>query len=339
VHELREATEYFFDRVFVSKALDPNKPKDFLRILRDLGRATKGLAGAAEAEAMRAALRTLNVDWTAVTPQQRARIVDAARVVLTKPADIVIPKLEDTLIVAGKKIAGDTRKSAAKKFKLEIAVDLPAKDQKTIEQVAASQGNYVRDEYGRRAQGFSDTAKQIVAAGLEEGLGTKKISAKLKEKLEAAGRTESYWDLIASTFANRARVYSNLSSYSEAMIDWFRFDAVLDEATSDICRFMHGRRFQVTRALDRYSRAERVGPETAQPWLRQGENDDGDRMLYYEDARGNRRQVATIEESGVGSKDNTGSFGGALSDAALARAGITAPPLHGNCRSTIVPEM
>lgn len=330
---------YVLDRVVLQKALDPNNPRHFVRILRDLARATKRLSGAAEAGALRKALATLDVDWAKLDVQQRQRIVEAARQAIARPAADVAAKIEDLFLRQGKAIGSATRASTRVKHKLEIGVDLSRQDHKVLEYLAASQGNYVRDEYGRRSVRFSELAREIVADGLESGQGSAEISSTLREKLADASRSDAYWDLIASTFANRARTYANLSSYKEAMIEWFVFEAVLDERTSAVCRFMHGRRFRVERALRAYARSEKIGPEVAQPWLQQGENVDGDRVLYYEDARGNRREVAIIEDSGEGNVDDTGAFAAVLSDDALEKAGIMTPPLHGNCRSTILPDV
>jgi hypothetical protein len=337
--ELRGAVDFFYHRVFIGKALNPNNPEDFLRILATLGKAVKGITGPAEAAAMREAIGMLHVDWASMRPSQREKVVDAARAVLVRPGPLLIPKVEDVLVRSGLGIGAAARKRTKEAYKLSIEAELSKVDMSTIESIAKDQNNFIRDEFGRRSEKFGKKARGIVAEGLAAGKDTAAIAADLSAGLAGAGRSEAYWDLIASTFANRSRVYSNLSSYHDGGIDWFIVEAVLDERTSDICRFMHGKRFKVERALNDYAKADRKGVEAAQPWMSVGTNDEGDKEIYYEQASGNRRRVATIEESGVGRVNESGTYGNALSDAKLAASGLSAPPYHSLCRTTCLPDL
>ncbi len=120
-----------------------------------------------------------------------------------------------------------------------------------------------------------------------------------------------------------------------------RFDAVLDESTSTTCRFMHGRVFRVARAMRRFDDVEQAGePEhikDLQPWVQVGADDKGNPILFYKHA-GRRHLVAHVDESAVGQADKVGSYSRALGAGQLEAAGLTTPPLHGRCRSTIVVE-
>lgn len=325
------------------KALDPNKPSDFLRIVNELQRATQGLAGAAEADALRKALRVLDVDWKGMDRQARFQVFQAAKTVVD-PSKLVLPKIEDKLIATASKVGGATRKSAVKEYDLKINVSLSAVDRKVLERVASSQSNFIRDAYGKRSEQFSETARKVVEAGLKEGASRKQIAEDLQAKLGAEGveRSKNYWALIAGTFANRARTYANLSSYSDAGIESFRFQSVRDERTSAVCRFMHGKVFKVSAALKAYKKTDALDDPgeiaDTQPWVSEGKDEEGNRVLYYRNAEGTRRTVAGIEDSGAGRIDAAGTFDASMSDKQLASAGIMTPPLHGHCRSTIVPE-
>ncbi len=322
----------------VRKALDPNNAKDYLRILNNLGSATRGLTGAAEADALRNALDVLNVDWTSISEGQRDKVINAARASLAKPAGPISEKVTGTFEVEGKKIAGATRASSARSFKLDIETSLTSVDHKVLEATAYSQANYIRDEFGRRADAMSLQAKEIVTSGLSRGLGREAIANALSDKLTEANKSDAYWNVISSTFAARARSYANLSSFADAGIDWFTFEAVMDGRTSVVCRYMHGRRFEVKHAIKAHMHAEDVGPEVAQPWLQQGKNEDGEAILYHKTPDGGRKQVAVIHDDGGGKDDAKGSFTG-WSDGKLQAAGVMTPPLHGNCRSTILPDI
>lgn len=102
---------------------------------------------------------------------------------------------------------------------------------------------------------------------------------------------------------------------------------------------MRGREFSVAGARRRFEEVEQAGaPEAGvdlQPWMRTAADPEGHQVLFYERA-GRRRVVARVEEPSVGSKDRVGRYEGALSTGQLEAAGVTVPPLHGRCRSTIV---
>jgi hypothetical protein len=143
------------------------------------------------------------------------------------------------------------------------------------------------------------------------------------------------------SFANRGRTYTQLAAFDEADVERYRFEAVLDEVTSEVCRFMHGKVFSVERAMKRFREVERArDPERIQdlqPWVQVGADDDGNQVLFYE--RGDRRRVvAQVDEPAVGERDEVGDYSRQMSPDQLEAAGVTVPPLHGRCRSSIVVE-
>jgi hypothetical protein len=125
-------------------------------------------------------------------------------------------------------------------------------------------------------------------------------------------------------------------------VDRYRFEAVLDEVTSEVCRFMHGKVFTVEHAMDRFRDVERArDPERirdVQPFVEVGADPEGNQVLFYERG-GRRRAVAQVDEPAVGERDEVGRYSRALSPPQLEAAGVTVPPLHGRCRSTIVAEV
>jgi hypothetical protein len=143
-------------------------------------------------------------------------------------------------------------------------------------------------------------------------------------------------------FTNRARTSTQLAAFEDAGVERYRFDAVLDEVTSEPCRFLHGKVFTVARAMERFRDVERArDPERIrdlQPFVQVGADDAGNTVLFYERG-GRRRAVARVDEPAEGTKDAVGRYSRALSPTQLETAGVTVPPLHGRCRSTITAEL
>jgi SPP1 gp7 family putative phage head morphogenesis protein len=327
-------------RLEVAKALDPLHHGDFLVIVQRLGRALAGVSRDAEAVALRRALATLDVDWPNLSTADRDRVLGAAREVIAGAAAQVLPRVEHVFETEAKIVVATTRRAAMRRFGLRIDASTTSTDDRIAAFVRRSESYYIRDQYGRRADELGQRARDIVASGLEQGLARDDIVGDLSAALTpATGRSKAYWQVVATSFANRSRTYTQLAAFDEADIETFRFEAVLDSATSSICRFMHGREFSVERAMQRFAEVEAApDPEAIthlQPWVQVGADDDGNQVLFYK--RGDRRHVvAQVDESGVGQNDQVGRYSRDLSTDELDAAGISMPPLHGNCRSSVV---
>ncbi len=332
-----------YRRQDIDKALDPLDKRDFLVIVQRIGRALHGVSRAAEADALRRALDRLDVDWPNLTPAAREQVIRAARQALKGVEAQVLPRVDQVFEVEAKNVVERSRRSVVGQFGLHIGADTSRTDGRIARFVRESHGNFIRDEYGRRSEDFSQRARDVVASGLERGLGRDDIAEELSTELTAAAasRGQSYWETVAMSFANRGRTYTQLAAFDEADVQRFRFEAVLDEVTSEVCRFMHGRVFSVERAMRRFRDVERLrDPERIrdlQPWVQVGADNDGNQVLFYERG-GRRRTVAQVDESSVGERDEVGSYSRELTPDELEAAGVTVPPLHGRCRSTIVVE-
>lgn len=334
------ATDEILGRMGLNKALNPLKYNDYLTIVGRLAKALEGATAKEEGNAMQAALNRLDVDWPKLNEEQIDRVIDAARGAL-RFRDEAYPELVGVLNTHGKRIITSTREAAKSRYGLRIPTDFNRIDANVLKSASTMQANFVRDAAGRRQDVFDQQARKIVSDGLEAGLGRVDISSALNDALGSVlGQTPSYYDVIASAHAGRARSYSHLSSLELGGVDEFEFIAVLDEVTSSVCRFMHGKRFQVRGSLQKYTSAASLDePEDIkdhQPWLQVGTNDKGDQELYYKLSDGTRNVVAGVNDSGEGRRDDQGSFNSLMSDSELQSAGMSTPPLHGRCRSTIV---
>lgn len=329
--------------VRVEKALDPLDPDDFVRIVGRLARAIDGLSGPAEATAMRDAIETLDVDWRALSPMARERVLEAAREAIGVRMAPVLPEIGERFKITGPEVMRASRRGAVTRFGFRIAVDMETRDVAAERAVRRTTGLYIRDEFGRRRDELAAIARQIVAMGLEEGSGSEEIAERIAAALgNRVTRGPSYWNLIATTFANTARTYSLLGSFQDAGVQTYTFEAVLDEVTTDQCRFYHGTVFPMSGAVDIMRRVtESPDPEAIReinPWVRAGRDELGNRVLYIP-RQGERVVIAQVDRSGVGSRDDRGSFSREASAARRMELGAPLPPLHGNCRSTIVPDM
>lgn len=330
--------------VDISKALDPLNAGDFVLICVRLARALNGAVSGLEGDALKSAIDSLDVDWPNLTEAARARVIDAARSEIAGLASTVPDMVGPVFETSAARLVTGTRIAACSKFDFSAEIRNAAPiDAETILNLQTSQMVYVKDQYGARADAVDAFAKDIVSSGLERGLGRDDISAELSARLKDTGvtRTEDYWKLIASDFANKARTVTQLNTFERAGIIRYRFDSVMDQATSEICRLLHGRVFSVVKAgkMMRHSMSLE-DPEqirNSRPWVQSGTNDNGDSILYF-NRGGDRHVVAHVDEPGEGAMDRAGSYSKVMSNKALEAAGVTVPPCHSHCRSTITTD-
>lgn len=328
-------------RLPAAKAIDPLTPDGFLRIVAQVRRALSGAVAQNEAAAVREALRILDVDWPNMTSAGRAAVIEAAREAIGVAGVRAMPRVESVLRVSGSRVMGSTRVASTRRYGFTIGTSLSERDRAAERYVRISTANFVRDHYGVRADELSARARDVVAQGLEEGAGREAIARALQTELgDQVMRGESYWQVVAGQFTNSARTFSQIGAFQEAGIESFMFAAVLDEVTTDECRFYDGQVFPLSVAVAARDRLSNLSnPDDvyqASPWVRSGRGEDGSRVLYVDRGQG-REVIATIDRSGVGARDDRGSFTSALSPAQLASMTPPMPPLHANCRSTIEP--
>jgi SPP1 gp7 family putative phage head morphogenesis protein len=326
--------------------IDPRSPEGFLRIVDQVARALRRAAQGAEADAVRRAIDQLDVDWPHLTDEERMHIVRAANQAIAGVPPAIMPKVHEVLDLEAGRVVRGTRRSVKQTFSLKISSDFTRTDERIAQFVARSQTNFIRDEYGRRQVAFSEKARQIVSRAIARGLGRDEISRQLREAFRntAVNRSAFYWDVVASAFVGRARSFAEVSSYAEAGISHYIIVAVLDEVTTDICRFLHGKRFSVGASMTQFARIERLrDPERIkheQPWLQVRQDRRGNRVIVVPTEGGDVR-VAVVEDSAERkhAKDERGRFRNGVSAAKLETINVGPPPFHGMCRSLTVPEV
>jgi len=333
-------------RAPIEKALDVLSPQGFLRAVYRISRALRSVTRGAEADAVRRAIERLDVDWPNLSPEAQAQVVRAANQALSDLPEIVLPQVDQIFSVEAKRVVLGTRASARRTFGLRIGTDLSKTDERIARYVHESQTNFIRDELGRRKKALSEKARSIVSDGIAQGLGRGDISQNLREAFQTTTikRNAFYWDVVASAFVNRARTFSEMSSFTEAGITHYVITAVMDERTSDVCRFMDGKRFSVSTAVEQFQRVEQLrDPEQMkllQPWLQIRQDSQGNRALFIPTESESVR-AAIVEDSAElkGLKDNRGTFRSEMSNQKLESMNMSLPPFHGLCRTTVLPEV
>lgn len=323
----------------LTKGLDPLKTDDFVLISAKLGKSLERVAKGAEAKAVNAALGQLDVNWSTLNKAQKKAILNETTRLIRGAGETIAPRVEAVAGKAGEKVYKQARKSAIQTYDLALNPGMTDHDLKAVEWLKTSQGLFVRDAFNRRAARFSARARDIVADGLGKGLGDKEIGEELATKLGGLGRSQDYWELVSNVFCQKARTYSAMSSYQEAGISHYTWLSMLDEVTSLQCRFLHGQTFPVEGAANVMRWVQELDDPEAivslQPWLRVGHDNENRPVLFYE-TKGERQSIARVDESALGRSGERGSF------TQLTRSlppGITMPPSHARCRSTIVPEV
>ena len=108
---------------------------------------------------------------------------------------------------------------------------------------------------------------------------------------------------------------------------------------SNICRFLHGKTFSVGDAVRRFERIESLEqPEdikTEQPWVRESRDPETGRTVLYVNKGSRRVPITEVVRSGLGAKDDTGEFRRSTGDQALMDLGVSFPPYHGLCRTSM----
>ncbi|MDY0003817.1 MAG: hypothetical protein RBU30_21145, partial [Polyangia bacterium] len=326
-------------RVPVHKAMDLRDPRGFDRAVAQLATQLRSKASGPEDAAVRAAVSALDVDWPRTTAEQRRALISGALRAAGREIAAVPGAVRVTFGGAADQVVRAGREAARKTQRLTIGADFNALDRRIVSYLRASQSVFVRGEYGRRAEAFTAEAKRIVSDGLEAGLGRQDIGRDLARAASGTlgGQAGPYWEVVAGSFIGQGRSFAQLSAFAEAGLERYRFEAVLDEHTTETCRFLHGQVFTVSTGLQRFEEVE-AEPDRMKdilPWVRESFDRETGRKSLYVDQAGLRTVIAEVTRSAVGTRDDRGEFSRGLSDRDLADLGVSFPPLHGLCRSSV----
>lgn len=345
--EAEEVAELFEETILQKARKPPQDPTEFNRLVAMLDKRLLREARGADADVLRNIVKELSGK---ATPEQLTRAInDAIRRFETVP-----PKIDDPqdLILKrqGRRLSIDTRKGIRAKHKLNISTKFKLADRRVTAHLRKSHVNFVRDEYGKRSEAFSKLARDIVAKGQARGLGMKEIEEKLFQTLAAKNfnRSRSYWNVVASVFTNRSRTFASFNSYKEALVTLFEVISVMDEDTTDICRFMNGKILDLNQALSNFQAqtdlSDPLDVKITNPWIRQISTGAGNPPILATrppSGEGGSRvtnRLATIASSGLGTQ-TAGNYTNSLPPSGLQSRGVHGPPYHGDCRTDTSPVL
>lgn len=154
---------------------------------------------------------------------------------------------------------------------------------------------------------FNTQVMPALIRAIELGAGTtgdNLIWSTIKDVLEKRLKTVPYWRVVANAAASRAYHYGILKSGQSAGRRFYQYHATLDAKTSEVCWELHGTQWPMADAIalmERIASAEPQEVKTLAPWLKM-------------------KDLEPLLQSPMG----------------LQSLGVIIPPIHGNCRSTII---
>lgn len=314
------------------KAVNPRNYRDLEAISAKLARQLSAADRAWAQSFLKRYMNTFDVNWSKLTPTQFNTVFRESRKFLSSLSTKGLLPVWDkhvTASVHGTALA--TRKILKREFfpKIGIAFSLP--DKRALDQIAAQQGWFLRDEFGRRADALTAKGREIVQHGLRQGVGRDVIAQDLRKGLPGLWNAygKNYSRAVASVAVNRARSFSEIKSYVSAGVHSLEVQAVLDERTTEICRGMDGQIIDVHLANTQVDAAANVGtPEgiaTTSPFMRVNTNArTGVRSIVTT----NGARIADVMRSGVGRLDDRGQMSFNRMGNQLPEVGIGPPPYH-----------
>jgi hypothetical protein len=182
-------------------------------------------------------------------------------------------------------------------------------DVRTQEFIAANNAYWIGEHYNDTLRG---AVSNVVFQGLDRGMGRKEMAGFMRDTLGSQfEKSDAYWTVMASAAVQTSRNMGKISTFEIAEIYSVEFFNPNDERTSEICKYLDGTVWEtklIVGIRNKYIAA--TNPEQVKdaiPWI---------------------------------SADDMKSIGGGDTSPAnpekLAEKGIAVPPLHGDCRSSLV---
>jgi len=312
---------------------DPKMPKGFDQMA---DRLTRGLTYEDRkwfAPYLKKYMNVITVDWKRLNATSQRQIWSKAEKLIQK-ADVrrLTQPWVQRVALDMTAVAKGTNRHLREHYLPRLTTALTQPDTKAIQQISNQQGWYLKDQMGKRSEALTKHGERIVKRGLKDGWGREQIAKELEGKLSGMwgkyGR--NYSMAVSSVALSRARSWSEIKSYQEVSIEQMEFQAILDEVTTEACRFADGQVISVNECSDLMERGANVSnPEdikTVNPFVNvRKDPETGQRALFT--ATGTK--IAEITRSGYGTRDDRGEFKASMFGNQLPKgAHIGPPPLH-----------
>jgi hypothetical protein len=237
--------------------------------------------------------------------------------------------------------AAQAREFSKKTFLPKIGSGITGADKQAMGFLSKQPGFFLRDQLGRVDAGLTKRGVGIVQAGMRDGLGYREIGAQLREQLPNLwGKYgANYANVVANNGVQRSRAFAEVSSYVEGGIEYAELVSVLDQRTTDICRYLDGQIISVGNIVEILNQTlEITNPEEIKqvaPWVStRRDPTSGQSQLVTR----NGVVLADIIRSGRGNLDDRGQYAARkMGDQLAVDASIGPPPYHGYCRTTMNP--
>lgn len=319
---------------------DPTEPAGFIRIEASLAQMLKRKSRPAQALIIQRVMVRFGNPPT--TEGGLAAFEAAIRAELQGMAAPTAAATAPTIATSTRSVYARTRNALRRKLRLgAIDFRFSRTDHEAVAFLRDQHTFFMRSATGSVAKAQSQAARRIVGQGLFEGLGTRQIAEDLRSQIGNRLQKAGYLETLASVFVNRTRTAAELNSYSRLGIERFRFEAVLDERTTDVCHFMDGKEWSVGEAQASIREAGQAPePEDVRfilPFMKQRKDSDGDPAIQFLQEDGSHRTVAKVLESAIGTRGEGGKYDQVMSEKQMQDAGLGPPPAHFRCRSDAVP--
>lgn len=329
----------------VAKAVDPEDARDLAILIEKEGRRLFGQSQELLGPFYKSVFGKLNEHWVGLPESHREAMLGGVLRNMESgfPEDELRSVMNPGIEKRATSFVKSSSKSYAKKNKLPSPLRWGKQDSEAAKLMAGTSTNYVRNLSGNISGKTSKLARSIVSAGFNKGLSNEEIADQLQSELSGmVGRTSTnYWRTVSSTYMTRARSWSQLRTLQTAGLREYEVVAVLDEVTTPVCRFLHGKRFRVQEGLDLFKKMDKLRTpgdiKYVQPWIRTSQDrDTGLHTLSVMKKSGKRELLAQETESGYGKVGATGAWDLLASGdvSSMAALNIGPPPYHGGCRST-----
>jgi SPP1 gp7 family putative phage head morphogenesis protein len=327
-------------RLIKAKESDPYKPRTFDRMVDDLARDLNKVAVPEFTATVTAVISSSKIDWATATEKQMDAFSKRLAARLGVSSAKVWKSIRPDVVDASVTMATDARSAFVKNHELTVDRAIALEDKAAVTRSAMTNAHYVRDFATKQmSPSLSSQARGIVQTGISRGESSRVIGKELHRVIGKAtgGQTEAYFRMTSSAINGRSREFSSLRSMQDAGIEKYEWSSVLDERTTETCRWLDGQVFTVQGALDRYAAADALEDPTdvkyEMPWfydkpIRGGEHDG--KMGIFMNQREGMVRVAVVEKAGFGQRDTIGTYSNTKSPKALEGMGMPACPGHGH---------
>jgi SPP1 gp7 family putative phage head morphogenesis protein len=287
-------------------------------------------------------IERLDVNWEKMTiPQIRKVFTDADKFLRGAAVERALPQWNTKVNATLTTVARGARRQIRDNFLPRMNLAYRRDELDALERLSEQQGWFIRDRQKAISGALTNRGRTIVEDGLTKGLGRKEIGKRLWNQLPGMweGMGRNYANVVAANAMSRARSWAEIKSYQSAGIELLEAQAVLDERTTEICRFMDGQIVEVSRCAELSNQAAAVEDPRdiykVSPFMEVIRNKKGEHEIQTR----NGDRIAQITRFGGGKVDDRGEQKAFIMGRQLPNANIGPPPYHHACRTITVPRV